>query len=427
MKKLLCVAVGILSTTLLMSCGNKQGKSDEFKPSLDTKTDCEIKVVGSYDNFEALEAEFVRFNSYYPNVKLSYEKVEGYNDNIANVLDGDNKPNIFFSLASWMTGEEKYNSIISHMEDLSDKSLKINIDVIRPGLINRDAQGKVLLVPIFSRTYGTLVNNDLFTKEGVNVPTTWTELLSVCETLANKGYKSPMMGYTLKDSSCLMNTVAYPAFVASLAKNPDAITLGNNLDPSIGEYMREALQKVKQLVDDGAVDIDECDEIKDNYSKVLLRFFEGDVPMMICAGDTVSGRKKREDQSEAYQKSPFNYSYVPIPLTDQGGYFIDSPSIEFSVNKNCENLDMTHEFMRFLITKEELKTIASGKGLINSTKDAPFDAIYSSFSQIATERTFSPEILGIKDPLAKQIRIASLKVGRGDLTIDEAVAQFGQF
>lgn len=30
-------------------------------------------------------------------------------------------------------------------------------------------------------------------------------------------------------------------------------------------------------------------------------------------------------------------------------------------------------------------------------------------------------------PLAKQIRIASYKVGRGDLTIDEAINQYGTF
>ena len=43
---------------------------------------------------------------------------------------------------------------------------------------------------------------------------------------------------------------------------------------------------------------------------------------------------------------------MPIPMTDDGGYFIDSPSIEFSVNKDCDDLDMTNEFMRFLVTKK---------------------------------------------------------------------------
>ena len=381
--------------------------------------------MGDYSNFEALEKEFDRFNQYYPNVALSYEKIDDYTNNLATVLEGNNKPNIFFSYAAWTAGDAKYSTIIPHMEDLSDASLKMNLKCIRSGLINHDANNKVLMVPVFSRTYGTLVNNNLFKKEGINIPTTWNELLEACASFAEKGYKSPMMGYSLKDSSCLMNTIAYPSFVATLAPNPDALKKANDLDPSAGEYMRDALNKVKQLVDNKAINIEECDKITDNYTKVILRFYEGDVPMMICAGDTVSGTKKREKESEAFINNPFEYSYLPIPLTDKGGYFIDSPSIQFSVNKDCENLDMTNEFMRFLIRTEELNNMASLKRLVTPTNELSFDPVYASFGKIPADRTFSPEALGIKDPLVKQLRIASYKVGRGDLTVDEAVAQYG--
>lgn len=426
MKKVTCAILGVVSMALLISCNKGNNKVDEtFKPSLDLETKCQIRVVGDYSNFEALEKEFDRFNQYYPNVALSYEKVDDYTNNLATVLEGNNKPNIFFSYAAWTAGDAKYSTIIPHMEDLSDASLKMNLKCIRSGLINHDANNKVLMVPVFSRTYGTLVNNNLFKKEGINIPTTWNELLEACASFTDKGYKSPMMGYSLKDSSCLMNTIAYPSFVATLAPNPEALKKANNLDPSAGEYMREALNKVKQLVDNKAINIEECDKITDNYTKVILRFYEGDVPMMICAGDTVSGTKKREKESEAFINNPFEYSYLPIPLNDKGGYFIDSPSIQFSVNKDCENLDMTNEFMRFLIRTEELNSMASLKRLVTPTNELSFDPVYASFGKIPVDRTFSPEALGIKDPLVKQLRIASYKVGRGDLTVDEAVAQYG--
>ncbi len=426
MKKVTCAILGVVSMTLLISCNKGNNKVDEtFKPSLDLETKCQVRVVGDYSNFEALEKEFDRFNQYYPNVALSYEKVDDYTNNLATVLEGNNKPNIFFSYAAWTAGDAKYSTIIPHMEDLSDASLKMNLKCIRSGLINHDANNKVLMVPVFSRTYGTLVNNNLFKKEGINIPSTWNELLEACASFVEKGYKSPMMGYSLKDSSCLMNTIAYPSFVATLAPNPEALKKANNLDPSAGEYMREALNKVKQLVDNKAINIEECDKITDNYTKVILRFYEGDVPMMICAGDTVSGTKKREKESEAFINNPFEYSYLPIPLNDKGGYFIDSPSIQFSVNKDCENLDMTNEFMRFLIRTEELNSMASLKRLVTPTNELSFDPVYASFGKIPADRTFSPEALGIKDPLVKQLRIASYKVGRGDLTVDEAVAQYG--
>jgi multiple sugar transport system substrate-binding protein len=191
--------------------------------------------------------------------------------------------------------------------------------------------------------------------------------------------------------------------------------------------MRTALEAVEQLVKNKCVDLSKCDEIADNYTKVILRFFEGDVPMMICQGDTVSGTKKRESQSEAFTASPFEYSFYPIPANEQGGYFIDSPSIEFSVNKNCENLDMTNEFMRFLISSKELNNMASVKRLVSPTTDMSVDSVYAPFAKIPAERTFSPEVIGIKDPLTIQIRIASFKVGKGELTIEEAISAYGSF
>ncbi len=428
MKKLLCIILVLCTLVSLAACGGKAQEEPAavFKPALDTGTSCSITVAGSYDNFEALEAEFDSFNEMYPNVQFSYVKLDDYNNTLGTVLEGNDSPNIFFSFA-WMIGNEKYDSVFAHMEDLSASALGLNLDCIRPGLLNHDAEGHVLMVPVFSRTYGMLVNKNLFEKEGISIPATWKDLMAVCEEFRGKGYASPMMGYSLKSSASLMNTVAYPIFVATLAENPEALAPANSLDPAAGEYMRPALEAVEQLIRNGCVDLAECDKIEDNYSQVILRFFEGDVPMMICTGDTVSGTKKRESQSEAFSNAPFEYMFSPLPLTDNGGYFIDSPSIEFSVNKNCDDLDMTNEFMRFLITNQELNKMASVKRLVTPTRDLSFDSVYAPFGQVPSELIISPEALGVLDPLTVQIRQAAFQVGKGDITVDEAVAMYGSF
>ena len=428
MKKIFCITLNILMLATLAACGG--GKSEEveeeFKASLDTQTKCNLRVVGNYSNFEALEAEFDKFNEFYPNVTMEYVKLDDYDNTLPTVLRGSEKPNIFFSEPK-MIDNEKYAEVVSHMEDLSDPALKINLNFVRSSLIKKDSNGKVLTVPIFSRTYGALINKDLFKKEGLNVPEKWTDLLNVCASFTTKGYQSPIMGYSKdkKPSSGLMNAIAYPMFVAELAKNPEALTLANNLDPKAGKYMRGALTAVDQLVKNGSINIEECDKIGDNYEKVLLRFFDGDVPMMVCNGDTVSGAKKRESKSEPFKANPFEYSFYPIPVTEQGGYFIDSPSLEFSINKDCENLDMTNEFMRFIIRTKELSDMATNKGLIASTKDTSFQPVYAPFSSVPADRRISPEVIGVKDQLATQMRIASYQVGKGELTIDEAVAKYG--
>ena len=426
MKKLTHLGLFAFLTATLASCGGGgSSQEEEFKPLLDVNTSCSIVVKGSYDNFEALESEFDRFKEYYSNVKLSYVKID---TDIATVLEGNEKPNIFFSHPK-MIGNDQYASVVAHMEDLSDPKLKLNLDCIRQSLIKRDSANKVYMVPVFSRTYGTLINKDLFTKEGIKIPTNWTELSSACKSFIEKGYKSPMMGYTIADkgkpSNGLQNTIAYPLFIAELAKNPEALDLANKLDPAAGKYMRTALEAVKTIVDSGYANLEECDKIQDSYDKVLLRFLDGDVPMMLCNGDTVSGAKKRETRSDAYKANPFGYAYYPLPTTEQGGYFIDSPSVQFSVNKDCDNLDMTNEFMRFLLRTKELDNLAAGKGLISPTKNASFLPVYAPFGDVPSSRTISPEVIGVQDQLANQIKKASFYVGRGELTVDEAIAKYG--
>ena len=428
MKKLLCTILVICMLISLTACSGKgqEEASAGFKPSLDTETNCKITVVGSYDNFEALEASFDRFNEHYPNVQLSYVKLDDYNNVLAAALDSSDKPNIFFSY-TWMIGNEQYDPVIAHMEDLSDSALGLNLGCIRPGLINHDKENHVLLAPVFSRTYGMLVNDDLFKKEELSVPTTWKELMDVCEAFKGKGYANPMMGYSLKSSGSFMYTIAYPLFIQTLSQNPEALKLANELDPAAGEYMRPALEGVQKLIETGYIDLAECDKIEDSYTQTILRFFEGDVPMMICIADTVSGTKKRESQSEAFTNSPFQYSFAPIPMSDEGGYFIDSPSIEFSVNKDCENLDMTNEFMRFLISNEELNEMASVKRLVTPTANLSLNSVYAAFAKVPSERIISPEVLGITDPLTVQIRLAAFRVGKGEISIDEAVGMYGSF
>ena len=65
------------------------GEQKGFTPSLDTATKCSLSVAGSYDNFEALEAEFDKFNEYYPDVELSYTKLDDYNNVVSTALNSE--------------------------------------------------------------------------------------------------------------------------------------------------------------------------------------------------------------------------------------------------------------------------------------------------------------------------------------------------
>ncbi|MBR2751156.1 MAG: carbohydrate ABC transporter substrate-binding protein [Clostridiales bacterium] len=429
MRKTICMFLTALMVLGSASCssGKKKAKVEEgFQPALDTSVKCHIRIAGGYDNFEALETEIDRFNKYYPNVELVYTKVDDYNNMIGTVLNGNDAPDIYVNY-SWMYGREQYKASIDHAENLADPALGLDLGCIRKNIILNTENGTLPMVPVFSNTYGMLVNKDLFEKEGLNIPTTYKELVEVCSAFRAKGYKNPMMGFVQKETTSIFSLVNYPYFCGSVANDAEAVKKLNSLDASAGEYMRPTLEKLVQFVNDDCVDLEACKAIENNYDAVILRFFEGDVPMMACSGDTVSGTKKRESRSEAFIAKPFAYAFAPIPVTDEGSYFLDMPNLQFSVNKDSANLAMANEFMRFLITTPELNEMAQNKGLMSPTKDLSFNNMYAEFGAVPESRILSPEVIGLTDDAVIQLRMAGYLVATGEMTIDEAIENYGSF
>ena len=418
--------VMLLSMSACTAENQEVNEEEGFKPALDTSTDCNIRIAGGYDNFEALEVEFDRFNEYYPNVELEYTKVDDYNNMIGTVLNGNDAPDIYVNY-SWMYGRDQYKASIDYAENLADPALGLDLDCIRSNIILNTDDGSLPMVPVFSNTYGMLVNQSIFEKEGLSVPTTYDELVDVCNAFREKGYENPIMGFSKDETTSVFTLTTYPFFCSTVADDREAVEKLNSLDASAGEYIRPSLEKITQFMNENCVNLDACDEIEDNYDAVILRFFEGDIPMMTCSGDTVSGTKKRESRSEAFIAEPFTYAFVPVPMTNEGAVFLDMSNLQFSVNKNSSNLDMSNEFMRFLITSQELNEMAQNKGLMSPTKDLSFNSMYAAFGNVPESRILSPEEIGLTDDAVKQLRLAVYNVGRGEMTVDEAVAAYGSF
>ena len=388
-----------------------------FVPALDTDTSCAISVVGHYSNFEALENAFNRFNQFYPDVDMNYTALDDYNKIISVTLTSDEAPDIFFTFP-WMFGREDYQTVIDTAEDLT-----LDLSSIRPSLIYTDAEGHAPILPIFISTYGMLVNETIFESLGLAVPTTYEELVSTCEALQAAGYQSPMMGYNR--GSFLIYPLYYPYFCSEIIGNETAIADLNAMKPEAGEYMRNALNLAADFMSRGFIDLEACNQMENDYDAVIMRFFEGDVPMMLASGGTVSGTQKREALSEAFYANPFAYSFHPVPSTEAGGYFLSTVSLGFSVNRNSANLDMANEFIRFLVSTDELNRMAQVKRMVTPCKDMSLDGVYASFGALSEDHVINQADLGLQDAPDTQVRRAGWQVSNGLLSVDEAVAAFG--
>ncbi len=419
--KISIILVFVLSILCLMGC-KKKNSTETFVPGLDTQTKCKIQIAGRYQNFEALEAEFDRFNEFYPDVELSYTYLDNYKVTISTALAGEDAPDIFMTFP-WMLDKSNYNPLLDNAEDLADtKKTGIELSAINKKLLFYTDKGALPMIPVLGVANGMLVNEDLFKKEGIKIPTNYRQLVEACQNFIKAGYKSPILSENSPTS--IMPSLIYPYFTKEVMDNPEAISKLNKLEKSAGEYIRSSLEWVKEFKKNDFMDLKECSKIKDNYSGVIMRFFEGDVPMMLASADVVSGTKKREALSENFTKSPFKYSFYPVPVMENGSAVLEVPSVEFSVNKNSKNLDMTNEFMRFLLHTNELNNLAMIKRLITCSNVYSFDDVYAPLEN--TEHLYQLEI-GLLDNTYIQLRIAAYNVFTNKMTVNEAVNNYGKF
>ncbi len=405
----------------LASC-NKQKKNAAFIPSLDTDSKCKIEIAGRYENFESLEAEFDRFNEIYPNVELSYTYLDNYKRTISTALASENPPDIFTTFP-WMLDKTNYTPLLENAENLADsKNTGIELSAVNQKLLFAFADGSIPMVPVLCAANGMLVNEDLFKKEKIEIPLTYPQLIEACQKFQAAGYKSPILSHNSEVS--IMASLIYASFTKEVMNNSESIAKLNKLEPDAGEYMRTTLEWVENFKKHVFMDLEECRKIKDSYSAVIMRFFEGDVPMMLASADVVSGTKKREALSEAFTKNPFKYSFYSVPVMEKGGAVLQVPSVEFSVNKNSKNLKMANEFMRFLLRTEELNNLAKIKRLITCSTVYAFDDVYAPLEK--SEHLYQLEI-GIMDNAYSQLRNAAYQVLLGQQTVDEAVAWYGKY
>ena len=422
MKKTTYLLFTTIASLAISGCSNSE---KGFKPSLDNQTKCTIVVKGHYDNFEALDEQAHKFKNYYPNVDVEYQKVDNYTkeDVINGLFVGDSAPDIYFINNAWES-DSRYTNLFNYAEDLSDQSTGIDLSNVRTGLIYKDKNGRVPFVPIFSNSYGMIVNEEIFSKNNLKIPKTYIDLVRVCNSLIDLGYENPIMSYNAS-----LYSLYFPYFLSTINGNKEAIDALNSLQASAGSYLRSGLEKAEDFYNYHFIDKAKCVEeiAKDNTDGICLRFYKGDVPMMFTEVNRLSGSHKREASSEEYKKNPFKYSFQPIPTTENGGYYFNTITLSFAVNKESKNLAMTNEFMRFLIRSQSLNEMNTSKRQISPAKTLGDDKLFNSFKNVLKDnRVLYNYEIGLTANADTQAR-KTFDAFLGGASIEEAMAGYGSY
>lgn len=370
-------AAGILAALMLAGCaaGQEVGTGSKgFSPALDTEAALQLEVLGFFGNFEALDQVTNDFNQYYPNITFAYQQVGG--SSLEEYLDLNPEVDIFMVSSEFMNCRGA--TLPDRCQDLSDLDMSA-IDEQMLRLYNIGGVQKA--IPMSQNITGMVVNTTLLEKEGLSIPDNTQAFLSALAALKEKGY-TPIQGSAGKVYAEL--TLSWLSH--SLCTDENLLESAGNGDPAALEKLASAFEFLDTIVKNGYTDPEVNEALPaDNYDGSILSFFEGNTPFWICNSEKVSGMKKRETKSEAFQAAPFQYTFVYVPFGEENGCIYQEPWFGFALGQGSTHSDYAKEFLRFLATKDEINTMADIKGVPSVAKEHTSPAVYADIQK--------PEIL----------------------------------
>jgi raffinose/stachyose/melibiose transport system substrate-binding protein len=146
-------------------------------------------TMGSWrvDDVAQLEAIIAEFNKVYPNITIKFDPTNppDYNATLRTQLEGGTGPDLYY-LRSFATSRQLFEE--GFIEPLADlPGLKENFSEASLGPWSA-ADGTPYGVPFIAVSHGVYYNKNIFQELGIEIPTTWQELLAAAQTIKDAGY-----------------------------------------------------------------------------------------------------------------------------------------------------------------------------------------------------------------------------------------------
>lgn len=145
-------------------------------------------VMGSWrvDDVAQINNIIAEFNKVYPSIKISFDPTNppDYNATLRTQLEGGTGPDLYY-LRSFATSRQLFEE--GFIEPLADlPGLQENFSEASLGPWSA-ADGTSYGVPFIAVSHGIYYNKGIFEELGIEIPTTWQELLAAAQTIKDAG------------------------------------------------------------------------------------------------------------------------------------------------------------------------------------------------------------------------------------------------
>ena len=342
----LLLLAALSSTLLLQGCAS--GESSDGKVHI-TMIQYKPEAVKAFEKIEE------RFNAAHDDIYLDIESPNEAMTVLKTRLIREDYPDIV-----GIGGDINYSNFLDAelFADISDLDV---VSDIKPAYLQIDKdlefipQEGVYALPYAANAAGILYNKDMFDENGWEIPQTWSEFISLCDTIKSTGTNPLYLGY--KDTwTCL---APWNALAVGLAPS-DVCSRVNSGDTTFKAEYAEVAEKIKVLLDYA-----EPNPYAYSYNDACTAFARGESAMYPIGSYAVP---------QILSVNPdMNIDSFPFPANDNEADNVLNSGIDlqFSVMKESKNKEAAYEVLRFLLEDETVQIYLDDQGGV-SCKEGDF-------------------------------------------------------
>ena len=342
----LLLLAALSSTLLLQGCAS--GESSDGKVHI-TMIQYKPEAVKAFEKIEE------RFNAAHDDIYLDIESPNEAMTVLKTRLIREDYPDIV-----GIGGDINYSNFLDAelFADISDLDV---VSDIKPAYLQIDKdlefipQEGVYALPYAANAAGILYNKDMFDENGWEIPQTWSEFISLCDTIKSTGTNPLYLGY--KDTwTCL---APWNALAVGLAPS-DVCSRVNSGDTTFKAEYAEVAEKIKVLLDYA-----EPNPYAYSYNDACTAFARGESAMYPIGSYAVP---------QILSVNPdMNIDSFPFPANENEADNVLNSGIDlqFSVMKESKNKEAAYEVLRFLLEDETVQIYLDDQGGV-SCKEGDF-------------------------------------------------------
>lgn len=374
MKKRIMAAalVSVLAITSMTGCSSEPKQETEQQQTTqaaagsdktetaekkELKGEIEILTNANEVTFHAVNQILDKFMEENPGVEISYATQESDYEQLMKARMASNDLPDLFATHGW--------SVVRYSEYLRPLNDQPWYDTVQDSFrsIIENEQKEIFILPINIDQGGLFYNEGLLKELGAEVPTTWNEMLEICEKGKAKGYEGVFLaGKDSRQPANLMD-IAATTFIAS---RPDKDLAAKLADGSFNwqEDWAPVSQFLMDLKDNGYLNVDAatCDPVDLNarLAENKTLFVVGSSQDMIRQVEAINPEAK--------------FRMAPIPAMDgQEPAFCGGEREAYGVWKDTEHEDICLAVLEYMAQPENVKLICEASGKLPAIKNVTPD------------------------------------------------------